>query len=204
MSEGADSEGEGQFQEVAPPSPMGPSEAQPAPPESSDTQPMFDADDAEDTAIPDKAKLRMLIQFAYAVQLYLLSVVIVLFLQIWRRKSDTVSCVVLDLLDLALLSALTFTFRLQRANPYFLLDDFDGSFDNELVEMDELGDASRQQAPAGAGSDSPPASFFSISDEPNADEDNVDDAALPAAQDEPPAMASRWLRGDHTDDGSIV
>jgi len=85
--------------------------------------------DARNT-IPDRAKLKLLTQYMYLVQLYLLVVVIILVYQAWKNDNSPELNVVLEVLNLVVMIGLIITFRLRASNPYFVLTDYD-EFDGD-------------------------------------------------------------------------
>eukprot|EP00040_Diaphanoeca_grandis_P022336 m.119766 g.119766 ORF g.119766 m.119766 type:complete len:523 (+) comp28761_c0_seq2:82-1650(+) len=80
-----------------------------------------DSTGTHDYGMPDKAKLRMLKQYTVMVQLYVFIYLIVLVINAWNRDNPVWSIVLIDLLDLLIMSSLLFTFRLRLTNPYYIL-----------------------------------------------------------------------------------
>lgn len=88
-----------------------------------------DEEDAQDAGLPgsdglpDQAKLRLLTQFRWLVQIYLLAVILVIIYRAWKHETNAALAITMDMLVLMAMMGLSFTFRLRAANPYFMLED---------------------------------------------------------------------------------
>lgn len=90
------------------------------------------------SAMPDRAKLRMLTQYGVMVQCYLFIVLVVLLVNAWRQDRTVASIVLLELLNLSFLAGLLYTFRLRATNPYYMLDEHDYHDDTYGAPVDSL------------------------------------------------------------------
>eukprot|EP00054_Salpingoeca_dolichothecata_P025747 m.181543 g.181543 ORF g.181543 m.181543 type:complete len:212 (+) comp25457_c0_seq3:1032-1667(+) len=87
-------------------------------------------EEVEQVMMPDRAKLQLLNRFNILIQLYLLAVIFVLFINAWRNKNSFGITVTMDMLDLLAMASLLYTFRLRSENPYFLVNEYD-DFDRD-------------------------------------------------------------------------
>eukprot|EP00127_Corallochytrium_limacisporum_P000913 Clim_evm9s32 gene=Clim_evmTU9s32 len=95
-------------------------------------------DEDKENTVPDKAKLRLMVQFNVAVTFYFLSLILLLMWTIWKAQSSAFLAVSTDLLKVCLLGALAYHFRLTDNNPYFMLADYQTGIELEDNEVDTV------------------------------------------------------------------